>query len=595
MKPLRPGLARGSARSGTGRTQFVEGSMMNAHVRRFALCASVVLWVFLAPSTEVPASAQQPAAAPGGVTKPILEYISNGWDTLTRSMDNCATIVDPKLTGKSILYVPADYEVPASVKNLETKCGVEVKPLPKVIHELGEIDANTINPPGLLYLDHPYVVPGGRFNEMYGWDSYFILRGLLQSGRIELARGMVENFYFEIEHYGAVLNANRTYYLSRSQQPYLSSMILAVYQAEKAKGKEDRAWIEHGYAFAVRDHDMWLRPEMRAGDTGLSRYYDFGDGPAPESLKDETDHYRKVAEYFVEHPEQSAGRFVERAPQETSALGPGTVYALRLCNLPLTMEKTRCDELKEFTLSADVYKGDRAMRESGFDISFRFGPFGVDTHHYAAVCLNSLLFKSEMDLAEMSEILGRKEDAEAWKKKAAERRAAINRYLWNEAKGEFFDYDFTKGKLSSYEYLSTYYPLFAGLATEAQAKAVDAKLKSFEQAGGAAMSPYHTGAQWDYPYAWAPTQMVLVDGLRRYGFNEDAERIAYKFAGTIAGNYAKDGYIVEKYDAVTRATDSAVTSGYSINVIGFGWTNAAYLEFIKELPEAKRAELARIH
>ena len=571
--------------------------MWNRNVRSLVLFTSLAVFTSLAPRGEFAVHAQQPGAATAtaGATKPILDYITNGWDTLTRSMDNCTTIVDPKLVGKSILYVPADYAVPASVKNLETKCGVEVKPLPKVIHHLGEIDTNAINPPGLLYLDHPYVVPGGRFNEMYGWDSYFILRGLLRSGRIELARGMVENFYFEIEHYGAVLNANRTYYLSRSQQPYLSSMILAVYQAEKAKGKDDRAWLEHGYGFAVRDHDMWLEPSMRAGDTGLSHYYDFGDGPAPESLKDETDHYRKVAEYFLQHPELSAGRFLERPPQSTKELGPGTIYTLRLCNMPLTMEKPRCDELKEFTLSPDVYKGDRAMRESGFDISFRFGPFGVDTHHYAAVCLNSLLFKSEMDLAEMSDILGRKGDAESWRQKATARRTAMNKYLWNEAKGEFFDYDFTKNSQSTYEYLSTYYPLFAGLATPAQAKAVVANLKSFEQVGGAVMSPYNTGAQWDYPYAWAPTQMLLVDGLRKYGFNEDAERIAYKFAGTIAENYAKDGYIVEKYDAVTRATDSAVTSGYSINVIGFGWTNAAYLDFVKELPEQKRAELARIH
>jgi alpha,alpha-trehalase len=573
---------------------MIEGRMSTRKFRYGLLLAGVLLLAQFVPYTETSVHARQQAAPPAstGVSKPILDYISTGWDTLTRSMDDCSTIVDPKLVGKSILYVPADYAVPASVKNLEKKCSVEVKALPKVIHHLGEVDTSALNPPGLLYLDHPYVVPGGRFNEMYGWDSYFILRGLLRSDRIELAKGMVENFYFEIEHYGAVLNANRTYYLSRSQQPYLSSMIMAVYQAEKEKGKNDRAWIEQGYAYAVRDHDMWLEPEMLAGDTGLSRYYDFGDGPAPESLKDETDHYRKVAEYFLDHPEQIAGRIVEREPKQDKQLGPGTIYSLRLCNSPKTMERPSCDELKELTLSADAYKGDRAMRESGFDISFRFGPFGVDTHHYAAVCLNSLLFKSEMDLADMSEILGRKSDAEAWKQKAAVRRAAINRYLWNEAKGEFFDYDFTKGAQSSYEYLSTYYPLFAGLATEAQAKAVDANLKSFEQPGGAVMSPYNTGAQWDYPYAWAPTQMVLVDGLRRYGFGRDADRIAYKFAGTVAENYAKEGYIVEKYDAVTRATDSAVTSGYSINVIGFGWTNAAYLEFLNELPQNKRAELA---
>ena len=555
--------------------------------------------VQLAPYAGNAGRAQEAATkavqASSSSPKPILEYIASGWDTLRRSMSDCTTIVDPKLTVKSILYVPADYAIPAAVKNLESKCGVEVKTLPKVIHRLGEIDADSINPPGLLYLDHPYVVPGGRFNEMYGWDSYFILRGLLRSGRIELAKGMVENFYFEIEHYGAVLNANRTYYLSRSQQPYLSSMIMAVYRAEKEKGKDDRAWLEQGYKFAVRNHDMWLEPEMRAGDTGLSRYYDFGNGPAPESLKDEADHYRKVVEYFLNHPEQDGTRFVERQPKEEKELGPGTIYALRLCNEPQTMERMRCEELRELTLSGDFYKGDRAMRESGFDISFRFGPFGADTHHYAAVCLNSVLFKSEMDLGEMSEILGRKREAESWRQKAASRRSAINKYLWDEAKGEFFDYDFTKDKRSSYEYLTTYYPLWAGLATEAQAKAVVANLKSFEQAGGAVMSPYKTGAQWDFPYAWAPTQMILVDGLRRYGFGEDAARIAQKFAGTVAENYAKDGYLVEKYNAVTRSTDLAVTSGYSINVVGFGWTNAAYLEFVQELPEAKRTELRHAH
>jgi len=271
------------------------------------------------------------------------------------------------------------------------------------------------------------------------------------------------------------------------------------------------------------------------------------------------------------------------------------MYALRLCDIQQTMAPPRCEALKELTLSQGFYKGDRAMRESGFDISFRFGPFGADTHHYAAVCLNSLLYKTETDLAEMSEILGRKTDAESWRKKADVRRVAMNQYLWDEAKGEFFDYDFTKKARSSYQYITTFYPLWAGLATKEQAKAVLANLRNFEQPGGAVMSPYNTGAQWDFPYAWAPTQMILVEGLRRYGFAEEAERIAYKFAAAIAENYAKDGYIVEKYNAVTRSTDSAVTTGYNINVIGFGWTNAAYLEFLQFLPAEKRAQLSHIH
>jgi len=124
---------------------------------------------------------------------------------------------------------------------------------------------------------------------------------------------------------------------------------------------------------------------------------------------------------------------------------------------------------------------------------------------------------------------------------------------------------------------------------------VAANLKTFEEPGGAATSPYNTGAQWDFPYAWAPTQMILVEGLRRYGFAEAANRVAYEFASTVAENYAKQGYIVEKYNAVTRSTDAPVTSGYNVNVVGFGWTNTAYLEFWKELPEAKRSELGAIH
>jgi alpha,alpha-trehalase len=526
---------------------------------------------------------------------PIVDYIAKGWDVLTRSMSDCATVIDPKVATKSVLYIPADFAVTAELHELEKRCGVEIRGLPKVILRAGDIDTNTFHPQGLLYLPNRYVVPGGRFNEMYGWDSYFIIRGLLRDNRLELARGMVENFFFEIEHYGSVLNANRTYYLSRSQQPFLSSMIFSVYNAEKEKGQEDHTWLERAYDYAARDHQMWLRPELLAGNTGLSRYFDFGEGPAPESLKDEVDHYRQVVEYFVNHPDQSAGRLDQRLPGETKELGPGISYSLRLCDLPEGMGHPKCDEIRQLSPSGDFYEGDRAMRESGFDISFRFGPFGADTHHYAAVCLNSLLYKTELDLADMSDILGRKADAESWRRQATARRAAINKYLWDEAKGEFFDYDFMEQARSTYQYITTFYPLWTGLATPQQASAVESNLKVFERPGGAVMSLYDSGAQWDSPYAWAPTQMILVDGLRRYGFAEDADRVSFEFASTVAENYAKQGYIVEKYNALTRSTDAAVTTGYQINVVGFGWTNAAYLDFLAELPEAKRAELVHIH
>lgn len=525
--------------------------------------------------------------------KPILDYISGGWDTLTRSMSECTTVVDSKMATISVLYVPADFKIPDAMREMEKRCGLEIRPLPQVIQKPGEISTNIFSPHGLLYLPNHYVVPGGRFNEMYGWDSYFIIRGLVRSGRIELARGMVENFFYEIDHYGSILNANRTYYLSRSQPPFLTSMIFSVYNAQKEKGNVDRAWLERAYGYAVRDHEMWSNEPLLAGTTGLSRYFDFGEGPAPESLKDESDHYRKVINYFLSHSEVGHAYLKERNPGENESLGPGTEYVLRLCDMPKTMERPHCEAIRELSLTGDYYKGDRAMRESGFDISFRFGPFGADTHHFAPVCLNSLLYKTEMDLAEMSELLGHKQAAENWKKLANERRVAINKYLWDAQRGEFFDYDTIKQARSSYEYITTYYPLFAGLATPEQAKAVVANLKSFEQPGGAVMSPYTTGAQWDSPYAWAPTQMILADGLRNYGYKEEAARIAYKFAGTIADNYAKQGYIVEKYNAIERSTDSATSSGYQINVIGFGWTNAAFLDFLQELPPAKRAELTR--
>src|SRR6202162_685929 len=265
-----------------------------SHLSSAKAAAALLLFAVAAPPATV---AQEGAQARG--LQPIRSYIAAEWDTLTRSQTDCNTIVDPKVASASVLYVPADFEIPATVAQMQQRCNVQVKHLPKVIHQLGEIDTSTFEPPGLLYLQNKYVVPGGRFNEMYGWDSYFIIRGLVEDKRIDLARGMVENFFFEIEHYGAVLNANRTYYLTRSQPPFLTSMILSVYDAQKAAGKEDRAWLERAYGYATRDYGLWTREPHLAGTSGLSRYYDFGNGPAPESVKDETGHYRQVAAFFL--------------------------------------------------------------------------------------------------------------------------------------------------------------------------------------------------------------------------------------------------------------------------------------------------------
>src|SRR5258708_22978007 len=250
------------------------------------------------------AQAASSTTNPAGL-KPILEYISTAWDTLTRSMQDCQSVVDPKLKAAPVLYLPAGFAESAAVQKLATDCNVRVEHLPIKIEHLGEIDTAKFQPHGLLYLENKYVVPGGRFNEMYGWDSYFIVRGLLRAGRVELARGMVDNFFFEIEHYGAMLNANRTYYLTRSQPPFLSSMFVDVYAAIQKSGHPDAVWLAKAYADLEKDYGMWNRDPHLAGDTGLSRYYDFGEGPPAEAVQDETGFYRKVATYFFFHPAQA--------------------------------------------------------------------------------------------------------------------------------------------------------------------------------------------------------------------------------------------------------------------------------------------------
>src|SRR5712671_929168 len=547
--------------------------------QRFVVLATVVV---LAQSAVL-GQTEAPGARKG--LKPILDYISGAWDTLTRSMTDCQSLVDPKIKVSPVLYLPAGMAEPAAVQRLASDCNVRVEHLPVQINHLGEIDTGNIQPHGLLYLENKYVVPGGRFNEMYGWDSYFIVRGLLLAGRVELARGMVDNFFFEIEHYGAMLNANRTYYLTRSQPPFLSSMFVDVYGALQKSGHKDPVWLAKAYADLEKDYEMWNREPHRAGDTGLSRYYDFGEGPPAEAVQDESGFYRKVAMYFLLNPSEADEYIVESKPGQTQPVS-GASYSLQVCEVSHTMAaQPECEKSREFKLSSDYYKGDRSMRESGFDVSFRFGPFGSATHHYAPDCLNSLLYKTEKDMEQISKWLGHGPDAERWAKRAEERKRLITRYLWNSERGFFTDFNFQTRQKSSYEYATMFYPLWAGLATPEQAKAVVGHLKGFEQPGGLPMSTEDSGAQWDLPYGWGNVEMLAVDGLRRYGYNADADRVSYEFLSMVAENFRRDGNIREKYNVVTRSSEARVELGYQMNVVGFGWTNAAFLELLHGLPK----------
>ncbi|WP_233510999.1 trehalase family glycosidase [Dyella psychrodurans] len=502
-------------------------------------------------------------------------YIDKAWTTLTRSMDDCASLADPKLLTRPVLYVPSQFPMSAELGQIGKRCNVDVRALPKAIDQLGDIDATTLPVQGLLYLPHPYVVPGGFFNEMYGWDSYFIMLGLVADHRIDLARDMVDNALFEVQYYGGVLNANRTYYLSRSQPPFLSAMMVALLDdpASFHNTEEKRAWLEKAYPLAVRNYEIWTRSEHRAGDTGLARYYDLGSGPVLEAQ--DSEFYRGVIKWLIAHPSENPGYLLKASEH------PDDAEAARLKTESCDVRASKVcagNWVDGYRLTADYYHGDRAMRESGFDTNFHFGPFGGSTHHYAAVGLNSLLYRYELDLHDFAVQLGKTADAERWSQAAAARKAAMNKYLWRPESGMYRDYDFVAGKPSDAPYLTTFYLLWAGAASKEQAASVRGKLPLFELPGGLAMDNLPSGVQWNSPFGWAPTNWLAVSGLDAYGFHDDAQRIAKKFDATIDRSFAADGTIREKYNMKLGNADVKVTAGYSQNVIGFGWTNAVYLK-----------------
>jgi alpha,alpha-trehalase len=510
---------------------------------------------------------------------PIDTYIHKSWDTLTRSTSDCAAFADSKLATAPILYLPIGERLSTSVKTNLQQCKVEVRGLPTRIKHLGDLSPAQLPAPGLLYLPNPYVVPGGRFNEMYGWDSYFILLGLLADNRLNLAGNIIDNFFYELDHYGAILNANRTYYLTRSQPPFLSSMVLALYRAKlPTNPKEARALLRHALPYLIRDYTVWVSPPHLAGTTGLSRYSDLGQGPVPE-LTDDSTYYVDVIHWLLTHPDQTPPDYLHKLlPTEAST---PAAHAQ-----PSNSKETAWDcglhcpatTAEGYSLTDDFFSGDRAMRESGFDSTFRFGPFGGQTQNFAPVDLNALIFKYEHDLAFITAVLGDTEAAVAWSEAAGQRRERIDNLLWDQSAGLYFDYNYSHAKPSTYPYLTAYYALWSGVASQAQADRLDANLKLFEQTGGLQMSTTTSGVQWDAPFGWAPTNWLAVSGLDRYNFGKDAQRISGKFTSTVAAGYARDGTIREKYNVVDPDSGVAVTSGYKTNVVGFGWTNAVYIK-----------------
>jgi alpha,alpha-trehalase len=512
-------------------------------------------------------------AASGGADLPsperlaaVREYIKKSWTTLSRSLrDLPAAARDPKLhlpagTPWPVYFPPREdrARIEAEIKKQlspEEFATIALRPLPA--------DTSTLREHGLLYLPRPYVVPGGRFNEMYGWDSYFIQVGLLRDGELGAARDMAANFVYEIENYGTLLNANRTYYLTRSQPPFLTRMLLGVYEKD-----HDREWLRAAMPAVEKYYRFWTTEPHLIPGIGLSRYYDFGEGPAPEVLADERDaaglsHYDRVREYYKTHEvtDYDVSRYYDR----------------------------KADRLTDL-----FYKGDRSMRESGFDPSNRFGPFSVDIIHHAPVCLNVLLYQMEKDGAEIARILGDGAGAKRWQARAAARHRAIDRYLWDEPAGLYLDYNFETKKRRHYEFATTFYPLWAGLASRHQAARVARNLPLFEADGGILTSTQTTGNQWDAPFGWAPLQLIPVDGLRRYGYQADADRVARKFIALVTKEFEEHTGIVEKYDVKRRESDVAadIRFGYSANQVGFGWTNGVFVELLAGLERKAKSRVA---
>jgi alpha,alpha-trehalase len=233
------------------------------------------------------------------------------------------------------------------------------------------------------------------------------------------------------------------------------------------------------------------------------------------------------------------------------------------------------------------------MRESGFDPSNRFGPFSIDIIHYNPVCLNSLLYLMETQIAEIQDILNHGAEASVWRQRAHDRAERINRLMWDPQSGLYCDYDYVRKRIRHYPFLTTFYPLWVGIASPDQAAHVVRNLSRFERAGGLQTSEFRSGDQWDAPFGWAPLQWIAVQGLRRCGYQTDAERISKKFLSLVEQEFVRHRNIEEKYDVVRKSEDvsKGLRYGYHTNEAGFGWTNAVFTALLDELPPSGQHEI----
>lgn len=389
----------------------------------------------------------------------------------------------------------------------------------------------------LLPLPYSYVVPGGRFREIYYWDSYFTMQGLAVSSRLDLIENMLDNFNYLIRTYGHIPNGNRTYYLSRSQPPYFALMVELLHEK-----LGDRIYKKYLSAMQM-EYAWWMEGEQNLSKGGQHRRV--------IKLQDGT----VLNRYFDD----------KKAPREESYfqdVQTGLAYQGK-------------DQM--------VYTNLRAGAESGWDFSSRW--FGdtmnitsIETASVLPVDLNCLLYACETVLSKAcksQKLLGQAND---YQQKAAKRKAAVLTYFWDPGKGYFFDYQLNNQSTTGRWSLAGVLPLFTQIATPEQAALVkDQVAQKFLKDGGVVTTVYHTGQQWDAPNGWAPLQFLTVKGLLNYSYDSVAQTIAERWMSVNENVYANTGKMLEKYNVEDIHLPGG--GGEYPTQDGFGWSNGVYLKF----------------
>ncbi|MEO6734140.1 MAG: alpha,alpha-trehalase TreA [Ferruginibacter sp.] len=459
-------------------------------------------------------------------------------------------------------FVEDNFSLPAAMPQLnniqqEKDLSMHVKNLWSILKR--NADSKPLAGSSLLPLPFPYIVPGGRFREVYYWDSYFTMLGLKESGQGAMIENMVKNFAYLINTYGHIPNGNRSYYLSRSQPPYFSLMVeLLAGIKGNAVYKTYMPAMEKEYAYWMQGTDKIKNGERlkhlaKLNDgTLLNRYCDEASTPRPESYKEDYEISDAVAKELAMRIKVSSPEALKRVLD---------------------------------TRKAEVNTHLRSSAESGWDFSSRWFADGqniqsIQTTDIIPVDLNCLLYALEMNIAKAKNLSGLQSAGDVYLQKANKRKAAILKYCWNGQTNFFHDYNAVAQSQTEDITEAGLFPLFVKIATPAQATGVEATTrKSLLKDGGIVTTTKNTGQQWDAPNGWAPLQWISVIGLKNYGKNETARLIATRWLSLNEKVYAATGKMMEKYNVEDLSKEAG--GGEYESQDGFGWTNGVYLALKK--------------